>query len=113
MLEVFVLNIRSMTDNTSPQCHNSWTCEFTGQVWVFVTSVSSRERTHGQRVLLVYDVQLVGAHSVSDELQLFGECLAAVRHTDIWYVGSSDVIALGAFSGITRAKPVALSLKGE
>lgn len=76
-------------------------------------SAPSRERVHGERVLLVDGVQLVGAHGVSDELKLLGERLAAVRHADVWYVGAADVVALGAFLSITGAQPVTFGLERE
>lgn len=82
---------------------------FTGQV--IVISASSRERAHGQRVLLINGVQLFGAHSVSDELKLLRERLAAVRHTYIGDVGSTDVVAHRTLLRIAGAQPVAFGLE--
>ncbi len=82
---------------------------FTGQV--IVISASSRERAHGQRVLLIDSVQLFSAHSVSDELKLFRERLAAVRHADVRDVGSTDVIAHRTLLRIAGAQPVAFGLE--
>lgn len=73
-------------------------------------SASSREGRHGQRVLLVDGVQLHGAHGVSDELQLLGERLAAVRHADVGDVGAADVVADGTLLVVVGPQPVAFSL---
>lgn len=73
-------------------------------------SASSREGRHGQRVLLVDGVQLHGAHGVSDELQLLGERLAAVRHADVGDVGAADVVADGTLLVIVGPQPVAFGL---
>ena len=73
-------------------------------------SAPPRERTHGQRVLLIDSVQLFGAHGVSDEVKLLSECLAAVRHTDIRDVGAADVVAFRTLLIITGAQPVAFGL---
>lgn len=78
---------------------------------VIVISASPRERAHGQRVFLVDSVQLFSAHGVSDELELLGERLAAVRHADIGDVGAADVVALRTLLRITGAQPVAFGLE--
>lgn len=77
-----------------------------------VISASSRERGHGQRVLLINRVQLFSAHSLSDELKLFREGLAAVCHADIRDVGAADVVAHGTLLRITGAQPIAFGLEG-
>ncbi|TNN85619.1 Epidermal growth factor receptor kinase substrate 8-like protein 3 [Liparis tanakae] len=71
----------------------------------------SRERAHGQGVLLVDGVQLLSVHSMSDELQLLGERLAAVRHADIRDVGATDVVAHRTLLRIGGAQPVAFGLE--
>ena len=48
---------------------------------------------------------------MSDELKLFRERLAAVRHTDIGDVGASDVVAFRALLGIAGAQPVTFGLE--
>lgn len=98
---------------TSLQCPAWWTTGlgFTG--WDRVTAISapSRQRAHGQRVLLINSIQLFCAHSVSDEVKLLRERLAAVRHTDIGDVGATDVVAFRTLLGITGAQPVTLGLE--
>lgn len=72
----------------------------------------SWEWTHGQRVVLVDTVQLLFcAHSVSYEVQLLGEGLEAVRHSDVGDVGAADVVALRTLPVITGAEPVAFHLQ--
>lgn len=86
---------------------------FTGQVQVSVTLTSSGQRAHGQRVLLINRFQLFSAHSMSDELKLLRECLAAVCHADVWDVCAANIIAQRTLLGIKGAKPVAFGLKLE
>lgn len=74
-------------------------------------SASSRERAHGKRVLLVNGVQPIGAHSMSDELKLLRQCLAAVRHAYVGDIGAADVIAHRTFLIIIGAQPVAFDLE--
>lgn len=74
-------------------------------------STPSRERAHGERVLLVDSVQLVRAHSVSDELKLLGERLASVRHADVRDIGATDVVALRTLLSVIWTQPVAFGLE--
>lgn len=75
------------------------------------TSGSRREGAHGQRLLLVDSVELYSAHSMGDELKLFGQGLAAVCHADIGDVGPADVVAHRTFLKISGAQPVAFHLE--
>lgn len=62
-----------------------------------VASALARQRAHAERVLLIDGVQAVGAHGVSDELELLRQRLTAVGHADVWDVGAADVVALRTF----------------
>lgn len=95
---VIRMNRQQICSHTrSLQQHAGWTTGlgiyWTGQNHVIVISVTSWERAHGQSVLLINGVQLLCAHSVSDELKLLRECLTAVCHTDVRDVGTTDVVA--------------------
>lgn len=70
----------------------------------------SWDGAHGQRVLLVDGVQLIGPHGMGDEVKLLGEGLEAIGYSDIGNVGAADVVALRTFFIVTGAKPVALNL---
>lgn len=61
------------------------------------TSALTWQRAHAERVLLIDRVQAIGAHGVSDELELLRQRLTAVGHADVWDVGAADVVALGTF----------------
>jgi len=50
-------------------------------------------------------------HSLSDELKLLGERLAAVHHADIRDVGATDVVAHRTLLRIGGAQPVAFGLE--
>lgn len=73
----------------------------------------ARQRAHAEGVLLVDGVQGVGAHGVSDELQLLRQRLTAVGHADVRDVGAADVVALGTFLIVGGTQPVALDLEVE
>lgn len=83
---------------------------FTGRDRMTVISALTRQRAHGQRVLLINSVRLFCAHGMSDEMKLLTECLAAVGHTDIRDVGATDVVAFRTLLGITWAQPVTFGL---
>lgn len=90
------------------QCHAGWA---TGLGILHQISTPSRERAHGERVLLVDSIQLVRAHSVSDELKLLGERLASVRHADVRDIGAADVVALRTLLSVIWTQPVAFGLE--
>lgn len=70
-----------------------------------------RQRANRQRILLIYSLQPISMHSVSDELKLLWQRLTAVRHADIRDIGTADVIALRTFFKIRGAQPVAFDLE--
>lgn len=84
-----------------------------GDFTVCQISAPSWERAHGEGVLLVDSVQLVRAHSVSDEMKLLGERLASVRHADVRDIGTADVVALRTFLSVIWTQPVAFGLELE
>lgn len=59
-----------------------------------VISALAWQRAHGESVLLINGPQAISAHGVSDELELLRQRLAAVGHTDVWDVGTANVVAL-------------------
>lgn len=77
------------------------------------TSALTWQRAHAEGVLLVDGVQAVGAHGVSDELELLRQRLTAVGHADVRDVGAADVVALGTFLIIGGTQPVTLDLEEE
>lgn len=90
-----------------------WVDHRAGGSQVIVTLVISRDRAHGQSVLLADRVQLLGVDSLSDELQLFSKGLAAVRHTDVRDVSTADVVARRTLVKVGGAQPVAFGLKSR
>lgn len=89
-------------------------CGATRRLWVFkscwtrtghaserntgwLISALTWQRAHGERVLLINGAQAISADGVSDELELLWQRLTAVGHTDVWDVGTADVVALRTF----------------